>query len=70
MYLHYQIQVLVDRLYELKEEQDKNEKAIERLEFINEQIEETINELEECIEKLKFKEQENKDDLLLFDSRE
>ena len=51
MYLQDQIQMLIDRVHELNEEVDKNEKAILRLEFINDQIQETKDELESCIEK-------------------
>ena len=70
MYLQDQIQMLIDRAHELDEELDKNEKAILRLEFINDQIKETKDELEVCIEKLQFIEEENQDNLIIFDGRE
>ena len=70
MYLQDQIQMLIDRVHELNEEVDKNEKAILRLEFINDQIQETKDELENCIEKLQFIEEENQDNLAIFDGRE
>ena len=70
MYLENEIQMLTERLHELNDEMEKNERAIQRLEFINEQIQEVINELETCVENFKFLDEEGQNDLTLFDGRE
>ena len=46
MYLKDQIQMLIDRVTNSNEEVDNNEKAILRLKFINDQIQETKDELD------------------------
>jgi len=70
MYLKDQIQMLIDRGHELEEEVDNNEKAIRRLEFINEQIQKTKDELENCIEELQFIEEQVQDNLTMFYDQE
>ena len=70
MYLKDQIEMLIERVHELDEEVDNNEKAILRLEFINDQIQETKDELEDCIEKLQFIEEKVQDNLTMFYDKE
>ena len=70
MYLKDQIQMLIDRAHELDEEVDNNEKAILRLKFINDQIQETKDELENCIEQLQFIEEEVQVNLNIFYDQE
>ena len=70
MYLQDQIQMLIDRVHELNEEVEKNERVIRRLEFLNEQIQEVIDELESCVENFKLIDEESQDNLTIFDSRE
>ena len=70
MYLQDQIEMLIERVHELYKEVDNNLKAIRRLEFINEQIEVTKDELEYYIEKLERLEEENQDNLIIFDGQE
>ena len=70
MYLKDQIQMLIDRVHELDEEVDNNEKEIRRLEFINEQIKEVQDELENSIENLQFVEEKVQDNLTIFYDQE
>ena len=70
MYLQDQIQMLIDRAHELHEELEKNERAINRLGIINEQIQEAMNEIEMCVEKFQALEEESQDELIVFDGQE
>ena len=69
MYLQEQIEMLKKRVEELERDAEKNREEVRRLEFINEQIQESQDALEEVIERLEEVEEENQENLDLFNAK-